>query len=416
MKKTAFILFLSFLGLQVFAQKNFLEATVTFTNGETVKGMVDYRNWARHPKDIHFGKNENLIKEYTAKDISRLTVNNDTYISSIVSSRIESNMTDGLTYKKEIQLQSDTTFLLALVEGKKSLYYFRNDFATDNYYIKTEKGIELLEYHRYLQQVNQHDKLRENKKYMLQLKNYLSDWSGVSNRLKEVEYKSEDLKNLFLDYYEATSKEPDFVQRKEKVKAKFGIVAGGGVSKIKFNASSGFVHLRNGEFPVVPTYVFGASVRLIFPRHLERLQVQNEIVYTTSTYEGNYYDDQGNGRYVNYDTTIGVGAVKINNMFRYRLGVKEKGVFFGAGISNGFLFETKNELNKESFLLAEPINTTEKALSEFSKHELGLLAGIGYQIKGFSLECRYEHGLGMSPFTGLASPVEKIYLQLGYSF
>jgi hypothetical protein len=110
-----------------YCQKNYLAGYIIKTNGDTLHGFIDYRNWNENPNKIIFKKTltDNLIK-YTPIDIKEFRVHNETYESAIIKVEVSPDKISELQTTDELVFKTDTTFLQALIKGPKCLYYSLN--------------------------------------------------------------------------------------------------------------------------------------------------------------------------------------------------------------------------------------------------------------------------------------------------
>ena len=107
------------------AQKNWVDGTIVTSSGESLTGEVDYKNWKNNPRKIKFReKNFITVTNYSAAQLKSVFVAGEKYVSAVVRIDKRSDDINKLSDEREIQTKTDTVFLMALVEGSKSLYYF----------------------------------------------------------------------------------------------------------------------------------------------------------------------------------------------------------------------------------------------------------------------------------------------------
>lgn len=219
-----------------FCQKNFKQGYIILLNSDTVKGYVNCHNWGENPRKIFFKKTLNVTDTiYTPVAIKGFYVSGKIYKSSIISTEISPVIPDIVTpqnivddksqYNPEFIMEKDTAFIMVFIQGKKSLYYYRNRLGKEQFYIKqdTSKGYELLAYKKYLfssvlknaglvvnsMDANKSDDkyynptqktIMEKDNYLDQLSLYLKDCPTIQSIINKTKYTQSSLEKLFLSY------------------------------------------------------------------------------------------------------------------------------------------------------------------------------------------------------------------------
>ena len=130
-----------------FSQKNYLPGYVVTLTGDTVHGNIDYRNWDKNPRIISFKPSAgDEIIQYPVTGIKKFLVLDEMYESAIVRAETSPYQFDQLNFDKELKFRTDTIFLQAVIEGEKSLYYYKDKNAKEHFYIKSGQEFELLVY------------------------------------------------------------------------------------------------------------------------------------------------------------------------------------------------------------------------------------------------------------------------------
>ena len=109
----------------LFAQENYLPASVVTLSGDTVNGQIDYKNWNRNPSAITFKENDNAEAiSYDPSMIRSFAVANDVYKSAIVEIDKRYDDLRHISSDATIVTHTDTVFLNLVVGGSKPLYQF----------------------------------------------------------------------------------------------------------------------------------------------------------------------------------------------------------------------------------------------------------------------------------------------------
>lgn len=411
--------------IPVLAQENYVSGYVLKLNGDTLKGLVDYRNWAKNPNVIRFKSGAaNDIREFKPLDIVGFGAKDEIYKSAVV--KVDESSKNGIISDSPIfTFRTDTVFLQTFYQGTKSLYFYKDRNDQDNFYLYNNPGYELLEYKKYIKKgADGHEFLKENKRYVGQLLVYLQDCQGIDLKLNKIAYTEKSLQSLFEYYYSQKKTETVVKRTNEKFKFEFGIVAGVSMIDLRFvSASTVFDPLPKSKFENTLSPVGGLVFNVVIPRNNGKWSIYNELFYNTYNTTAEYNDFHSAENYDIHNYKVGYTYGKINNMLRFKYPVKKAFVFVNAGLSNGFIL---HETNVDSITRRYNGATTTKIqkivadglYDTFSakQHELGFLVGFGGIYKNFSAEFRLEAGTGFSKYIALDANANRYNLLFGYRF
>ncbi|MES2517808.1 MAG: hypothetical protein V4585_06850 [Bacteroidota bacterium] len=415
-KTFTFIVFCFFFIQHVYSQENFIKGFVTTTNGDTLNGFIDYKNWDKNPNRITFQKiNSNKKLSLKPSSILGFGVNGDYYESGVVQIELSSNSTIDLTTLKELDMKTDSVFLEAIFRGNKSLYSYKTEQIREQFYIKTNGTFELLIYKRYLRNTEEQTKIIENATYLSQLSMYLHDMPNLQPKLKVTEYTTKSLKNLFEYYYKTSESTSKYQKQTEKVVFEFGALAGVSIFNIKFEGRI-FPELVNGGFNRSINPMGGVYFDIVFPRNQKRWSLHNELVYDSFKTQGYFMEYDYEEKYSTYDIKLDYAYLKLVNMFRYKLFIGKADVYVNAGLSNGWAIKHDRLLEKKSRLFATNRTEILDPIKESSNYEQGYIIGLGVKYKKINFEIRNERGTGMSEYLSLVSPTNRLSFLIGYQF
>lgn len=214
------ILFSLFIGIlqPSYSQSTFDAGYVVTLEDDTIKGFIGSNNKVISPVIIAFKETATAsVTSFTPLTAKGFSVNGNFYESATIQVETSPYKKDELTSDKEIHLTTRTVFLEAIVKGSKSLYSYKDDRLEEQFYIKNNDMWELLIFKRYLQpQKDGKPSVASNTQYVSQLALYLQDYRDIQVKLISTGYVKNDLKNLFITYYEATKKKASFIQKNEK--------------------------------------------------------------------------------------------------------------------------------------------------------------------------------------------------------
>lgn len=406
---------LLFMTAASFCQENYKPGYILLMNGDTLHGLLDYRNWERNPEKIAFKEATGDTRSlYFPWQIKGFGVLDETYESAVVQVENSPTETKDLNYDKTLVLAFDSAFLQAVVKGNKSLYYYKTRFGKELFYIKQDSAFKLLVYKKYLKDQDGESVLAENKTYIGQLTLYLADCSTIQDKLKNVAYQKNSLEALMLDYYACTQSKVAFHKKTEKTTVQFGAMAGATLTTLKFTGS--YLYLVNAGYQPSVNFTAGLFLDVVFPRNHGKWSINNELICSSYKVDGRYDIYTNENKYTIVYTTIGYTYLKINNMVRFKYPVGKFFLYLNGGLSNGFAITEKNYYQMESKLYDDETVTEGKALNETRKWEFGYLVGLGTKFKKFSLEVRFERANGMSVYENLKSITYRYFCLVGYRF
>lgn len=400
------------------AQKNFKPATVTLLNGVVLNGEINYKNWTKNPDKIHYRENGSKEKIFDVSQISDFSVEGDKYIRAVVDVDIRHDDIRRLSNNAQIETKRDTLFLQLVVNGDKSLYYYRDQ--VDHFYIRNNNAITLLQYKKHTADTKHSgstglNAVRENRQYLAQLNNYFEDCSTNQKSLQKTKYTLNSLLSSFKAYYSCKSSVPEFEIKNEKPKSDFGIIAGVSRTNISVKNADGAI-IGKVNYSTSTDVTGGLFFDLTLPRNRSRLSINNELMYTSYESTGMWRSGSNDMNYNTETFTIGYSYLKLNNMFRYKIYQGGLTIFANAGFSNGFAISEKNEVVVFQKSGATETSTTYPAHPSTKKHEFGLLIGAGLRKNKLSLELRGEKTNGSFVANNVKLSTRRYSALLSYRF
>jgi len=401
-----------------FSQSNFIPASVTLANGESLAGFIDYKDWDVTPRKISFKENidDKPIKLFVT-EVREFRLNNEIFERAIVQVEYSSLNLNNLDDSVRFKLRPDTVFLQTIYDGAKSLYYLKMQDGKELFYIKVDSTYTLLLYKKYRLEVNHNIVVGINSRYKGQLAYYLNDCRTITANIDETKYTQHSLYALFKDYYKCSSAEIKFQQHQRKLQVDYGAVAGISITHFAFSSSEEiFAPLVNAGYKPSLNFSGGFSLDLIFPNRHKRWSVYNELFFTSFKTNGYYNDVKSDFQNTQTWTEVGASYIKINNNVRYKYPIKSTFVFLQAGISSGFMVGSTNYRKTETQVFARFFTEEGKVLDDFTTYEQAFSVGAGMLYKKASFQVRYESGNGIINGLNLLSSTKRLYFLLGYTF
>ncbi len=399
-----------------YAQQNFVPGYIIQTNGDTVRGLIDFRDWGISPEKVKF-KKDNVSEPITLRPghISGFMVQDLIYISAIVDIDVSPMTVENLDFNNNPLIMEDTAFIQILFRGEKNLYYHKSADRREYFYIGKEGDYELLIWKKYLIHEAGRDYATENKEYIHQLTEYLNSSEEEKKLIKEATYKLNSLIKIFDRYYNNNPTEPIYSKRRDKLSTNLGLFAGVSVTDLSFSSKS-FGNLTNADFSLSKNFSGGLFFDIILNKFQGKWSLSNELIYTTYNVTGEYLDYTSADDYSITTTELGFSYIKINNMLRFSYPVGKLSFFINGGISNGYAFDVTNCQNKEVKFYTTDRTEEGIAIESIRKYEQGYLLGAGIKYGKVALQFRYEYGNGMSEYISLNSKTKRYFGLLSYSF
>lgn len=399
------------------AQSHYQPGYIVSAQGDTLHGLIDYRNWEHNPNKLFFKAQANAAKEcYTPLAIKEFGIANENYEGAIVETEVSRDDLYNMDTSKTLRIKVDTTFLQAIVRGPKSLYYYKNGYGKEFFYIKENSKFTLLAYKKFLTYYDFDKKIDEVNTYIGQLAIYLNDCPVLYQYLGNIKYTSRSLEKLFRQYYSSQPQSMTFSRKTEGIRPEFGVLAGISVSTLKFE-SDYFPELVNAGYKPSTNFSAALFMDAIFPKGFGKYSFYNELLFTSLKVNGSYvFNYVYNNHPLIEQTEIGYSYLKLNSMVRYKYPVRGIMLYVNAGISNGLVV---NQTNVNTITEQSPNSketVTRKAIRITTPYEFGFLGGLGARYKCYSFEMRYEIGNGMSDISILSSNTQRYFFLLGYKF
>ncbi|CAA9244508.1 MAG: hypothetical protein AVDCRST_MAG56-1652 [uncultured Cytophagales bacterium] len=422
--KTGLAALLLLLSVGASAQKNFVEGYVVNNAGDTLRGLIDDKNWRMNPEAIQFRRNaEERPVTYTPADISAFHLLSGEYYRSKVVQYDQSPVALAeLGNSSDPKWQRDTLFLKVEVSGKATLYFLQQKNNKQNFFLETGgAGAEELLNVKYFRFQNGDKHAVTSQQYKSQLRNRLGDCNALGTKFYEVEYDLKSFRNVIEQYNRCGGQEQPSVRRdKDRGKTfEFGLVAGVHVTRLKFSSEElAYSDLTAGTYAKRVNEVAGLSLDLVFPRAHRQYMIHSELVYK-GNYVTNAFERTEPARRstIKGDSWFRMNCVQANVMFRYHRATFTKvRPFFQAGVIAARSVGADNRMILETSYSWGGTNRTERpALAVTNRTTAGLAGGIGATWGNFGLEARYETALGPSAARELRSSVNTAYALASYT-
>lgn len=412
-------LFLAFFYYQhTSAQSNYLPGYIIKSEGETVRGFIDFQEWRINPKKIRFKADESeKATTMTVKTIKGFGIDEkESYVRRTVDVNIAPIKLNALTTFREPIFEKRIVFLRILVEGKANLYFLNDAVGKEHYFIeKNDLPAEELIYTEYFKMIKGKRVVIPFEQYKGQLNEVLSDCEQLFFLVKDAEYKRRDLVAIFEGYNTCDSASGPISTEREKVKilVESGVLVGLGANKLGFTGITKY-NLEDMDFDISPAYSFGAYLTLLGDRSRGRYALRNELIYNSIGGSAHYEDIQSEDVYTISDVKLNLGYLQLNTLFRYTIPTKKLKPYINVGAGIGVVITKVNEIDRERKFYALPTRETNKALNDIKRQDFSAVAGLGVATARLSSELRFEFGKKIVPYIYSKGDTKTLMIVVSY--
>lgn len=399
-----------------FAQANFQPGYISLNSGETLNGFVDYRPWRDSPTEIAFKASKNAeVQVFSPLEAQGFGLSDEViYQSAIVQSASSPRETEHLPDNPDPVLSTDTVFLEVLISGPKSLFRHRNRFKNENFYILNDGRHEWLSFKKFLAKDGPNTFSAETRGYVKQLGQYLSGCAEVEEMLEETRHERKSLVALFKAWYGCQTAPPTFESNNYGIKLHAGVFGGAIMTDIGFGGDEIYDYLYEGTKS--PSFNLTGGIYLDFAEgdYMSRWSLHNEFAWAAYELNVDFEEYISENNHQVYASRIRYGYVRMANMVRRQFRKGDQAFFFNAGVVTGLAIvaEHRRDRTRTSYGVTRGYN--DPLFEQPRKMEVGVAAGLGYRIKGFGAELRYEMGNGMSSSVGLRTSTRRIQFLLSF--
>ncbi|HEY4651167.1 MAG TPA: porin family protein [Pontibacter sp.] len=412
MKQLYLTLLLALAGTAALAQKDFRPGYLV-QHGDTTAGLVDYRGAQRNTLVVSFKASENASEQnFSPEQVQGFGFRKERKF-------YEAKLVPALD-----SLSSPQTFFLeALVKGRASLYFLRDQMQKDRFYIsKDAEPLRELYVEEFKQKNTQegpkygHVMLMRRDLYKPVLSQTFLDCETITEaELDGVALGHNSLAAIVRKYNKCIDQE-NYSKPQQKIRVAVGPVAGISSSKLSFTIGDSDQNFNNTS--VKP--VLGAFFNLSFLTFSEKLSVQTEMLYAPNYFEASIGDDPSTPGVSTSEVWIDMKHLKIPILARYTYprGIIRPYINIGPVIN--LVASQDNEITTTSTFGGSSRKKKGAYLGEddILTFSGGVAAGLGISYPVFNkplfLEVRYELNDGVSRFTGHSSKIESMFLMLSY--
>ncbi|MEO6149659.1 MAG: outer membrane beta-barrel protein [Mucilaginibacter sp.] len=305
--------FLSFLFLFIpfitFAQSNFKAGYIVSTKGDTIRGLVDYKEWEFNPGKIFFKETINSPEvSYAPGDISFFAINGfEYYRSAFVKISQGGTNVDKLSGSTLAGIDSAylsaNVFLRVIFGGSKASLYSYKDAIKERFYIgQGDITPDELIYIVYLDETGTNKLIKDTYKRQLQkiAATYDPQNSKLLRQIQNAKYAESDIRQIV----EQVNVDKDAKYAIEK-RASTRYYAGVGINngKINFLSNSDYFKEKRSASSARPKIAVGLDI--LINKNVGKLIFRNEISFSMA---------RGNFSYTGTANTPYTGSIQLDQI------------------------------------------------------------------------------------------------------
>ena len=373
MKKTLLLLVV-FLALSINSYSQFVFEKAYFVNNsnERVECLIKDLDWKNNPRKFEYKLSENTdIQTETILNVQEFGFSNGAkYVRVTAEIDHSTDEVKNLGPERNPIFKTETVFLKSIIEGKASLFYYRDDLLKRFFYKKDDAAITQLVYKRYRKDG---DIISRNTYFKQQLLNDLKCDAMNESEFESLKYELNSLEKIITEYNQCQNSTSQ--KFKQEVKRDlFNLAIRPGIDFSSLKISSGVSEIKNVSFDKQTNFRIGVEFEYIPFYHKNNWSIIVEPTY--QSYSGNKtYEVKG----VNQGT--------LNAVLEYRSIEVPMGIRYSTHLSKS----SKVFLNAQyilDFNLEASLNYYRADGSEFDK--LDINAGKSFALgAGFKFRDKY---------------------------
>ncbi len=390
--------------LFVFSQKYKVHSLVILKNGDSLQVLTQDKQFQDPYAIKTFDSATRTQRTFRPSEVRALVIGGqDYYTSAFVS-------IDQTPYHEEVtpdsntySSRSDTVFLKTeYFSNAIQLYSFRDNKRTHLFIQKNNGGINELIYINFLINRSGTNYENENKKFIFQLRELLSDCPDAISHINNIDFSVQAIEKVLEDYNRICRKGSATLYKKEyHSKFEISVIAGASFSSLTAKGPANFLAqsnssltLQSGAAPII-----GLRFNYIPQAFHSHLSALADIYYNSYDASSTAYSNYVNSTFfTKTSTTLKASYARLGIMVRYYF-LNEKSAFrpfVNAGYSAEFILTRNNQTSSDNYFNGNQNITTSDPYPNggYKSSQYGFVAGLGGTYSRFSLEYRYGSYIG----------------------
>ncbi|MEM6685470.1 MAG: hypothetical protein AAF617_06705 [Bacteroidota bacterium] len=355
----------------VVAQINFEKGYFIDQNNQKTECYIKNEDWINNPSEFEYKLTPNgKTKTLRSTNLKTLVIDNAfKFEKHIVPYDDSERSTTNLSYERSPKYKETELILNVLVEGKATLYSYRDEDKRAFYVQLDDGNIRPLIYNVY---TNKDRNILYNNRYQQQLLTEFPCEGINEKKVTRVAYKSDDLKSFFKDYNECKgSKVVEFYKAK---KGEFHLKVFAGAYSSSAVSDLGFLGISFGGVETATAWspTFGVELTYVLPFNKNKWAVFIAPNYSSYEGEGSFFDLA-----VQRAFKLEYSAIQIPIGFKHYM----------------FLNDTSKISLSAAVLIDALLNAEGSGNVTIEKDgfqtSAGFALGVGFSYDNYSIEARY---------------------------
>lgn len=387
----------------LFSQIKFESGYFIDNSGKKTDCLIKNMDWNYNPIFFEYklSETDNEKRQNEIRNIQEFGIYNASKFTryNVQIDRSSENLNQ-LGISQEPKFNNETLFLKTLVEGDVNLYLFNDSNTKRFFYGKPGANPEQLVYLIY--NIPDENKIGYNVFYKNQVKENLSCSSISKFDVDKLQYKENNLRDIFIKYNEC--KNPSFVTRINKSKILFDLSLRPRASFSTLSTSYGSYYKADFENKV--SFGLGIEAEFFMPFNKNKWSVIVEPQYQYYKAEKSFEADYVSGNYIIAKTDY--KSIDLPVGIRHYFFLSDKSKFFINALYS-FNFSMNSLLTYER-------NDGSKLFELKMKNRGNLIFGAGYKYNKYSIEVRFNANREvLSDYLSWQSKFNSTSIVLGYS-
>ncbi len=277
MKKLLVFIAITLFSLNSYSQVSFEKGYFITNPGERINCFIKNMDWKNNPTEFKYKLSEDT--EISTKTIKKVVEFGITNFSKYKRFTVDIDKSDvdfsNTSYEGKINFIKETIFLKVLIEGDAVLYKYRGKNSTIYFFNVADGKVEQLVFKSFLTPYNT---IGKNEKYKQQLSMHLKCESITMKEIKNIDYRTKDLIELFIKYNQ--SKKVDFINLdKSKDKDLFNLFIRPGFSSSSLSLQNNYSDFKNVEFDNESSFRIGLEAEFLMPFNKNKWGILLEPTY-----------------------------------------------------------------------------------------------------------------------------------------
>lgn len=397
------LLLIAFFSINSFSQITFEKGYYIDNSNQRIECLIKNIDWEDNPTEFTYKLSEtDTPKEITIKSVREFGINNfSKHIRSIVKIDRSSEKINIMSNEEEPVFNEEELYLKVLIEGKANLYFYKDDDLKRYFYSVEDSPIEQLVYKSY----RLNNKVGRNNRFKQQLWVDLRCPSITMDKINGLEYKKNDLINLFSEYNKCNDSENINYDEKPS-RDPFNLTFRPRLNSSSLSIQNMVSSTRDTDFGNKLGFGIGVEAEFIMPFNKNKWSIIIEPTYQ-------YFKSK---KTTELDAVSGGLLIAETNYKSIEIPMGLRHYFFLTNESKIFIdIAYIIDINKSSSI--EFTRGDGSSISSLeSKSRSNIAIGVGYKYKDYSIQLRYHTNRDiLSNYPYWNSDYKNISLIFGYT-